>query len=129
MIHIYDRATMAQALTNAIDPQLRTLLRQRSTTLTEGEYDLTNETELVVIDVGDTEKDIVRLVGFSPLVEPIDGSRFGEGGFTPFWDWLIRHEGWFELTISFGSTFAYVLFIRDGGGVDPELLRLCRYYA
>jgi hypothetical protein len=129
MLFIYDRATMASALADAIDPHLRTLLQRRFSTLKKGEYDLTNDTELIVIDVGDTEQDIIRHVGFSPLVEPIDGIRFGEEGFTPFWDWLVRHEGWFELTISFGSTFAYVLLIRDGGGVDPRLLQLCRCYA
>jgi hypothetical protein len=129
MQHIYDHATMAKTLALATDPQLYSLLQRRSSSLSEGEYDLTNDTEFIVIDGGDTEGDIVRHVGFSPLVEPMDGIRFGQEGFAPFWDWLVRHEGWFELSISFGSTFAYVLFIRDGGGVDPELLRLCRYYA
>lgn len=118
-----------RALINPSDPNLAHLLANRLAALSTGTFDLIDHTEIVIIEPGDTEADIIREVGFSPLVEPIDGIRFGQPGFQPFWDWLIRHLGWWELSISFGSTFAYILFIQDVNGIEPELAIFCARYA
>ena len=115
MQHIYDRATLAHALASNRDEVLTTLLATRIAALSQGEFDLTDATEILIIEQGDTEDDIVRHVGFTPLVEPVEGIRFGEPGFEPFWDWSVKHLGWWELSVSFGSTFAYILFISDAG--------------
>jgi hypothetical protein len=128
MIKAFDRASMAHLLTLDLAPDLHILLRSRFGSLVTVDGDLTDWTEFLIVQPGDSEEDIVREVGFSPLVEPIDGGRFGGKGFNPFWDHLTDHGGWFELTISFGSTFAYVLFIQDEVGVLPELRSLCRRY-
>ena len=129
MLHLHDRATMARALKLDLDPQLHTLLAERISGLATGEHDLTDWTEYLVVQPGDSESDILRHVGFSPLIEPIDGARFGDDDFAPYWDWLSDHDGWYELIITFGSTFAYVLLIRDAEGVLPDLRALCRRYA
>lgn len=126
MITIYDRAAMAHVLTLDLDPQLRSLLERRFASLLTPYGDLTDWTEFLIVEPGDTEDDIVREVGFSPLVEPVDGARFGSEGFSSFWDSLVAHPGWFELTISFGSAFAYVLFIADLEGGMPELNKMLR---
>lgn len=129
MITIYDRASIARVLTLDLDRHLHDILESRFASLASADGDLTDWTEFLIVQPGDTEQDIVREVGFSPMVEPIDGKRFGTRGFTPFWDHLTHHDGWFELTVSFGSTFAYVLFVQDMEGVLPELRQLCRRYA
>lgn len=129
MITIYDRAAMARVLTLDLNPQLRVLLERRFASLVTIDGDLTDWTEFLVVQPGDGEADIVREVGFSPLVEPIDGVRFGTDRFHPFWDHLTAHDGWYELTVSFGSAFAYVFFIQDSEGVLAELRCLCRRYA
>ena len=126
MLYLYDRATMAHALTLDLDPRLHRLLTARIAALGE---DLIDWTEYLVVEPGDTEADIVRHVGFSPLVEPFDGIRFGQPGFHPHWDWLARHDGWFEFIQTFGSTFAYVLFIEEREGGLPELRAMCARYA
>lgn len=123
MLHLYDRATMAHALTLDLEPRLRALLAEQIGSLVTADHDLTDQTEFLVIEPGDTEDDIIRAVGFSPLVEPIDGLRFGEPGFYSWWDWLADRGGWFEMIVTFGSTFAYVLLIRD---TDGPLHALCR---
>lgn len=87
MLHFYDRATIARAL---MLPNLPAPLRERMTALSD---DLIDWTEYLVIEPSDTEKDIIRHVGFSPLVEPIDGARYGTPGFHPHWDWLADHGG------------------------------------
>lgn len=130
MFHIYDRATIAHAFTADVDPSLRTLLDLRFASLIKSTYDLSDDTEyLIVDDPGDSEDDIIRHIGQSPLINPLDGIRFGNSGFHPHWDCLIHHPGWFEMILTFGSTFAYILLIKDADGILPELLALCRCYA
>ena len=126
MLHLHDRATMAHALTPDLEPQLRALLSARINGLTE---DLIDCTEYLVIEPGDTEADVVRAVGFSPLVEPIEGARFGQPGFHPHWDWLVDLGGWFEMIVTFGSAHACVLLIQDAGGVPNDLTALAKYYS
>lgn len=128
MLHLYDRATMAHALTLDLDPELHRLLRERIASLRTEEYDLTDDTEFIVIQPGDSEDDLIRHVGFTPLTEPIDGIAYGQPGFHPHWDYLPRHPGWFEMILTFGSTFAYILFIQHADGIEPDLAALCAHY-
>jgi len=126
VLHFHDRATIQAALTLDLEPALRRLLTDRVTNLRD---DLIDWTEYLIVQPGDTEADIVRHIGSSPLVEPFDGVRFGQPGFHPHWDWLQLHDGWFEMILTFGSTFAYILLIQDADGVPADLLRLCRRHA
>lgn len=126
MLHFYDRATMAHALTLDLNPQLHRLLSDRIAALGE---DLIDWTEYLVVEPGDTEPDIIRHIGLSPFVEPIDGTRFGEPGFEPGWDWLDAHEGYWEFVFTFGSTFACIVFVTDDEGVSSDILRLCRSFS
>ncbi len=123
MLHAYDRATFAHLLTLKLDPVLYRLLSERISGMTE---EMLDHTEIVVVEGGDTEDDIVRAIGLSPLVEPINGARFGEEGFLPHWDWLADHGSWFEMVVTFGSTFAYVLLLERRG--NPALVDLCERF-
>lgn len=126
MIHLYDRATMAQAMTLNLEPRLRALLAERVAALDTEYGDLTEYTEFLIVEPGDTEADVVRHLGFSPLVDPIDGHRWPDSRFEPGWSFLADRGGWFELVFTFGSTFAYLLFVRDAAG---ELTSMCRSLA
>lgn len=123
MNHIYDMASLERVMAVDLDPKLRSLLAARA------EFVAAGHTEYLIVIPGDTEADIVRQVGFSPLVNPIDGVRFPDPAFHPHWDWLADQGCWFELIETFGSSFAYVLLIQDANGVPPDLLTLCRRYA
>lgn len=125
MLHLHDRASMQRALS---DPALAGLLAPRVAALITPYGDLTDWTEFLIVQPGDTEDDIVSAIGFSPLIEPIDGKRYGEPGFAPGWDHISHRDGWYELVVTFGSTFAYVLLIEDTEGVPADLLALCRDY-
>ncbi|WP_294210566.1 hypothetical protein [uncultured Sphingomonas sp.] len=125
MIHLYDRFTMAQALTLDLELRLCVLLAERIAALQTQYGDLTDYTEFLIVEVGDTEDEIVRHVGFSPLVDPIDGYRWPDPNFQPGWDFLADRGGWFELVVTFGSTFAYVLLIADADGTDINLRSMC----
>lgn len=114
MLHLYDRATMARALTLDLDPRLLDLLRRRFAALVTQDGDLTDWTEYLIVQAGDTEEDIVRHLGTSPLVDPVSGARFGEPGFHPHWDWLEYHAGWWEMILTYGGDFACILIIEEG---------------
>lgn len=129
MYHLHDRATMAHALALDLNLRIRALLVSRIEALVTNDGDLTDYTEFVVVEAEDSEADIVRAIGLSPLIEPINGCRFGEAGFYPSWDWLVRGKGWFEMVITFGSSFGYHLIIEDDASVQSPLLLMCRYYA
>ncbi len=128
MMHLYDRAGFARALALDLDPRLRELLAERVAGLQTKYGDLTDHTEFLIVEPGDTEADIVRHLGFSPLVDPIDGWRWPNPRFAPGWDYLSDRGGWFEMIATFGSTFAYVLLVHDVKGGPPGLLRLCRTF-
>lgn len=114
MLHLYDRATMAGALKMDLELRLKALLTARIEALSP---ELIDWTEYLVVEAGDTEADIIAAMGFSPVVDPIDGRRVGESGFCPGWDLLTGHDGWFEIIYTFGSTFACILFVEKGGAI------------
>jgi hypothetical protein len=130
MLYLPNQASFAHALTMGLAPDLHRLLAERIAALVTPFGDLTDYTEFLIVQPGDSEDDIVLHIGFSPLLEPFDGIRLGEPGFHPGgWDRLTDHGGWFEMIVTFGSTFAYVILIEDVDGVIPELRQLCRQYA
>jgi hypothetical protein len=124
MLSIYDAASAAAALAQPLDSALRKFVTDRlHDAETTGLADLTH---ILVITPGTTERMIQEEIGWSPLVHPVDGVRFGTEGFLPYWSWLEGLGGWFELIHSVGNNFAYILLIADEEGVLPDLLQLCR---
>lgn len=119
---------VARAPRMVTDPKLQSLLTDRVQDWTE--RGLLGLTHLVLIKVGDTDKAIVDEIGFSPLVNLLDGKRYGTDGFVMPFDILTDHGGYFELVMTVGNDgFASVIFVRDREGVDPEILSMCRAYA
>jgi hypothetical protein len=129
MLSFHDAAAIAAApQTVSSDPVLQKLIADRVHDWTA--TDLLGLTHLVVIQPGDIEEAIIDEVAFSPLINPIDGERFGSRTFEPGWDWLEHHDGCWELIMTVAdSGFAFVIFVIDNDGVDPELRRLCQTYA
>ena len=125
----FDNAkAIARAPQLVTDPKLKNLLTDRGQDWTAlGLIDLTH---VAIIEVGDTDESIIEALGFSPLINPLDGKRHGMEGFVLPFDYLEDHGGWFELISTVGNDgFAFVLFVRDREGVDPDLLALCRAHA
>ncbi len=128
MLTFETAAAIAAAPTStSIDSVLRPLLVDRIRDWTaNGLLDLTH---VLVLQVGDTESDIVEAIGWSPLTNPLDGRRFGCAGFVPPLDRLSDLGGHYELIQAVGNGgFAFHIFVPDREGVDPELLALCRTY-
>lgn len=124
MLAFYQRAELEAALTLYLRPDLEALLRKRITqTIADGLGDFTH---LVVVAADDTEAMIEEEVALSPVVS--DGIRFGHPNFSPHWDVLHNHGGWFELVFCIGNEgWAVVLLIEDcDGGRFPALQAMCR---
>jgi hypothetical protein len=128
MILIFDGASAAAASARKLDPPLRAALEAELALLTAGEHDLTDCTDIALIQPDDSEADIGREVGFSPLIDPILNVRIGELGFEPGWDHLSVRGGVFRFVFTFGSTHATILLVPDADGILPDLLTLCRIH-
>jgi hypothetical protein len=118
MIDLPDMEAVRAALSQPLKPELKTLLSDRLAG-TES-CGLARHTHVLVIEAGDTEADIIDAVGFSPLASRIDGNRN-----QPDWDWMERHEGWWEALYCVGdSGFAFILLIEDAD--CSPFAQLCR---
>ena len=117
MINLPDMEAVRAALRQPLKPELKRLLADR---LADTERcGLERLTHILVIEGDDREDSIVEAVGFSPLVSRIDGNRDQSD-----WDWLERHEGWWELVYTVGdSGYAFILLIEDA---DTPFAQLCR---
>lgn len=120
MLNLPDPASQNAVLNQPLDPKLHELITGRIKDARA--LDLGDLTHIAVVQPHDTEADIIEALGFSPLVSRINGIHL-----EPDWDWLERHEGWFELVYAVGNSgFAYLVFVQDTEGVLPDLLTLCR---
>jgi len=124
-----DPAAILTASTHAPnDPVLRKLIEDRVDDWAA--TDLLELTHLLIIEAGDSEQDVIDEVGFSLLVNPIDGARFGSPEFeVPPFDWMQAHDGWFELIQTFGDGFAFSVWVAEDERTDPHLLAMCRAFS
>ena len=127
MLSITDGGSLARAL----DPTLRGLIDLRRAQLSRNYTGpLGDIVSFLVVEPGDTEAAIVGELGFSPLVNVIDGTRFGEPDFTPSWEWIGCHGPWFELVyILTDDGFGTIVFVPNDPGVEFDLHALCLEHA
>lgn len=114
MLSLPDAAAVESVLHRPLNKELRAILStQLDQMVARGLADLTH---LVVIQDGDSEADVIEACGWSPLVHPIDETRYGERDFTPYWAWLQDLGNWYEIIHPVGNSgFAYVFIIERGG--------------
>lgn len=117
MIMIYNE----QDALKLSDLSLRSLVQGHLATAKEnGLQDLTC---IAVVEPYDSESAIVEELGFSPLANPLSETRFGDPDFSPAWDWLEEHRGWYELIFTVGDDgFAYIVFISRKNRDFPQTI-------
>tara|TARA_R110000824_G_scaffold203222_7_gene387612 strand:+ start:1509 stop:1901 length:393 start_codon:yes stop_codon:yes gene_type:complete len=129
MITLRTASAVKSTIALLADNQLRALLTERLQQLTnawEG-IDLSYLTHFLIIQAGDTAADAENELGWSLLVNPVDGARVGQPDFTPSWEWIEDHGGWFEAVyIISDDGFGISLFVQDHPETDEELLAMCR---
>jgi hypothetical protein len=124
MLSLPDPASVELALAGHLPERLRELLKaSHLAAVASGLVDLTH---YIVVEAGDSEDDLLREAGLSPLINPIDGARFGTDSFQPWWDWFSAHDGWFEMIITIGNSgFALILLIENCVSPMTPILSLC----
>lgn len=130
MISLFDTPSLERALALPLDRKLRRLLTDRVEHLNALEFDVREMTYFLIVEAGCPLGDVADELGWSPLINPLDGSTFGEGeGFHPYHDYLADRGGWFEMIVSAGNDAAFVILVQDDDKTDRDLLALCRNYA
>lgn len=124
------------SLSNALNarslvPEIEPIATRRIADMTDGEdYDPDLHGLVVVVEPGDTIEQLERELGCSILQDAWDGTRFGDDRFTPNFELLEEHRGFYELVIVPGDgDFGVVIFIPKQDGINTELLHFCETYA
>ena len=129
MISVRDEESLSRALELPIEDRLKCLLRKRRTQLGY-DFDLSELAHFLIVQPADDLCAIEQALGFSILVNQVDGSRFGDTDFSPSSEWIADHGFCFEAVFIFcDSGFGHVLLVPKLPAVDAELIAFCTHYA
>jgi hypothetical protein len=126
MIVISDSDALARALTLPLDPRLASLLLTRQRQL-GGEFH--DHCRFVVFQPGDRPCWLEQALGFSIFDNAGDGTRYGDSGYSPGFEWIEDHGFCFELAFQFTDDFTHVVIVEKAPGVNGDVLEFCRAYA
>ena len=119
------------------DPDLRSIIEQRFADMSGGdEYEADPDEEyppdllVIVVEPGDSVQAIESESG-CPILRNLCGDvRFGEPGFTPCFEMLEEHAGFYELVYIPGDGDSGInIFIPKVEGMDAGLLAMCDMYS
>ena len=113
------------------DLELRQLIEKTIHDLSEDEpYDPEELGYFVIVEPGDTLEMIDVQLGFSIMSNRYSGDRFGSSGFTPCFELVEEHAGYYEMVFVISDDgYGVEVFIPKTGEIDPELLAMCKQYA
>ncbi|HEY5581220.1 MAG TPA: hypothetical protein VIK56_08660 [Rhodoferax sp.] len=116
---------------NVADPELRHLIEKTVRELSEDyPYDPDELGYFLIVQPGDRLDTLSRQIGFHILVNRFSGIKFGHAGFTPSFELVDEHAGYYEMVFILSDDgFGVEVFIPKTEGVDPDLLAMCKKYA
>ncbi|WP_230279780.1 hypothetical protein [Croceicoccus sp. Ery15] len=122
MLSLPNAAAIEAALLQPLSAELAKILAARLQHMeAQGLADLTH---IVVIEAEDSDAEVEQAIGWSPLYHPIDGTRYDDSEFHPYWAWLNDLGGWYEIIEPVGNDgFAYILLIKHG---ESAFAAMCR---
>lgn len=130
MYVLRDAAAVRAFLTADVDVELHGLIDGRIGELAEYTDEIGELVTFIVVQAGDAVEQIDAALGFGILSNRIDAVPFGAPGFTPSWDSLTEHTGWFELTYVLSDDgFGIVVYVPKAEALASELLAMCSRYA
>ena len=112
------------------DPDLRRLVEQRFIDMcSDDDYDPDVNGYMIVVEASDTVPALEAESG-CPILRNLGGNgRFGDPGFSPCFEVLEEHAGFYEMVFIPGDgDFGIVIFIPKAAGIDAELLAMCAMY-
>lgn len=127
MLVIRDSADAA----SVADPELRHLIEKTVRDLSEDyPYDPDELGYFLIVQPGDCLDTLSGQIGFPIMVNRFSGIKFGHAGFTPSFELVDEHAGYYEMVFIISDDgFGVEVFIPKTKGVDPDLLAMCKRYA
>ena len=118
-------------LTQVAQPEIKTFLHQRFHDICAPEpYDPDEHGFFILIETGDTSEQIESETGYSLLKSLFNGTVYGEPDFTPDFEYLEDHVGFYEAVFIFtDSGFAVVMIVPKEDSIDGRILELCAEFA
>jgi hypothetical protein len=120
-----------QQLTQVVQPEIKAFLRRRFHDICAPEpYDPDEHGFFILVEPGDTSEQIESTTGYSLLKSLFNGTVYGDPDFTPDFEYLEDHVGFYEAVYIFtDSGFAVVMIVPKGEGIDAGILELCAEFA
>ncbi len=125
MLSLSSSDALARALTLPLPDGIRDLLLLRRDQLGR---EFAGHCRFVVFQPRDTLSRLEEALGWSVFQNAGDGTRHGDPDYSPGFDLIEDHGGFFELTFEFTADFTHVVIV-ESSGVDRRLLEFCRTYA
>jgi hypothetical protein len=116
-----------QQLSQIVQPDIKAFLRQRFQDICEPEpYDPDEHGFFILVEAGDTSEQIELQTGYSLLKSLFSDTVYGDPEFTPDFEYLEDHVGFYEAVFIFtDSGFAVVMIVPKEAGIDGRILDLC----
>lgn len=113
------------------DPELRHLIEKTIAALSpDGTYDSDVLGYFLIVQPGDSIATINAQIGFDILANKWTGIRFDQPGYTPSFEVLEEHAGYFELVFLVDdSGYGIEVFIPKAASIDSDLLAMCAQHA
>lgn len=130
MLSLINRASVDAAINDPfIDRRLRDLLDARARQLkddTEPDIELGDIAHFHAVEPGDDIAAVNAALGFPVDANLVDGCPFGNPDFTPSWEWIEEHSGYYEVAFVLSDDgFGHILLVPNQPGIDGRLLALC----
>ncbi len=109
------------------DPELREFLHQRLRDIEP--YSLSELGYILLVEPGDPIEAIDKQLGFSILGNRWDGTRWGDPTFTPSWEVMEEHHGYFELVYVLSDDGSGVTVFLPKQGIADDLMAMLSHFA
>jgi hypothetical protein len=122
MTVIDNEQDLTTALQSQLSPPVKTLLAERA--------ELIDLATFIIVEPGDTVPAVEAAGAIGIATNMVDGSRYGEAGYMPSFEWAADHGGAFEMPFILSDDGSgVVLIVPDTADIDPLLLAIARQYA
>jgi hypothetical protein len=120
-----------QQLTQVVQPEIKSFLQQRFHEICDPEpYDPDEHGFFILVELGDTSEQIESATGYSLLKSLFNDAVYGDPDFSPDFEYLEDHGGFYEAVYIFtDSGFAVVMIVPREEGIDIGILELCAEFA
>jgi hypothetical protein len=120
-----------QQLTQVVQPEIKSFFQQRFHDICDPEpYDPDEHGFFILVEPGDTSEQIELDTGYSLLKSLFNGTIYGDPDFTPDFEYMEDHVGFYEAVYIFtDSGFAVVMIVPKEEGIDGRILELCAEFS